>query len=451
MLRLRETALRPSTWVALTVLMLPLSSSSADEGTAVTLSDAVVVVLVAVAARDFVQGRNAAAARSVPALLFWVLGTASLVLALAARNFPENVIGGVRFVQLFCLLPIAVMIALRSRRDAQVVLGSVVGLALVQGAIGCFQALTGTGAEIGGESVRAVGTFGAYNIGALAALCGVGLLVALALAVGLPGTGRWWALAAAGALALPLAFALSRGAWVATAAAALVVVSRGRPVRLLALVGGAGALGAVALPVLTASGGELGERLTSLLDVGSDPDQSFVDRLALWRAAGQMALDHPWTGVGPHAFLDHRDAYAGLRLLGSSDISQGSDFQQVALESPHNFYLLVASELGLVAAALFVVAFLVLLSRGLVRAARPRSDASTAVALAGTGTLAFAVVTLLTGDLGGPWSVLLGVCLGLAGWAAADQELVDDDAVVPDRPLPAEPGSAELVGSGRVR
>jgi O-antigen ligase len=450
---LGDVALRPSTWVAVAVITIPFSSSSAGGGPSVAVSDLALAVLAAVAALDLVRGGNVAIARSVPAICFWMLGLVSIGLALVAQNFPDNVVGGVRFLELFCLAPIGVMIALRTRNDALIILGSLVGVALVEGAIGVVQSLTGTGADISGEQIRAVGTFGAYNIGALAGLCALALLVCLALAVSLTGPPRWWALGATVFLTLPLAFSLSRSAWVATAAAAVVVVSRGRPTRLLAILAGGAVVGAVALPVIAATGGELASRFLSLVDVQSDPDQSFVDRLALWQAAADMAVDHPWTGVGPHAFVDHRDAYADLSLLGSSDIGFGSDFAQVALESPHNFYLLVASELGLLAAALFLVAFLVLVSRGLVRAARPRSDASTAVTLAGVGVLVFVLVNMLTSDLGGPFSILLAVSLGVAGWAAADQDLVSPRADLPAAPttgteLPVEPVA---VGGGHER
>ncbi|WP_166509563.1 O-antigen ligase [Blastococcus sp. TF02-8] len=421
----RAVVLRPSTWVAAAVISIALSSSSTGAGPLVTVSDLVLGVLVCVAALQLLRGGNAAVVRSVPALLFGALGLISVGLALVAPNFPGNVVGGVRFLQLFCLTPIAVMVALRSRTDTRVVLGSVVGLAVVQGAVGIVQALTRTGAGIGGQPIRAVGTFGAYNIGALAGLCALGLLICLAWAVVLPGVRRWWAAAGAAFLVLPLAFSLSRSAWLATAVAAIVVVSRGRPARMLGIVVAGVVLGAAAVPVVLASQGELADRLDSLITAESDPDQSFVDRLSLWHAAAGMALDHPWTGVGPHAFVDHRDAYADLALLGSSDIALGSDFEQVALESPHNFYLLVASELGLVAAAVFVASFLVVLGRGLVRSARPRQDEATATSLAGVGMLAFALVGMLTSDLGGPWSILLAVLLGVAGWAAADQELDD--------------------------
>ncbi|SDF64641.1 O-antigen ligase [Blastococcus aurantiacus] len=439
----RRFLARPSTWLAAALLSTSLQSASGPDGPPVSVSDLVVAVAVVLAGRELLHGEGRARARSVPAIGFWALGLVSAVTALAAQNFPDNVVGGVRFVQLFCLVPLTVLLAVRSRTDAQILLGGLLGLAFLQGGLGVVQAVTATGADIDGESVRAVGTFGAYDISAMAEITALGLVVCLALGVVLTGRARWWALGGAVFLALPLAFSLTRGAWVAAAVAAMVVVSRGRPLRMLGALVAVGAVAAGVLPVLVARGGELADRATSL--VGGTPDQSLVDRFALWEAARQMAFDHPLTGVGPRAFAEHRDAYADLSLLGSSDIAFGGDFEQVALESPHNFYLLVASEQGLVAAGVFVVVFLVLLARGLVRSARPRSDLSTALALTGAGVLAYHLTSMLAADLGGPGSLFVAVALGLAGWAAADHDLPDD---LPDDPVgePApEPAPQERV------
>ena len=426
----RRFLARPSTWLAAALLSTSLQPASGPDGPPISVSDLVVAVAVVLTGRELLRGQGRARARSVPAIGFWALGLVSAVTALAAQNFPDNVVGGVRFVQLFSLVPLAVLLAVRSRTDAHLLLGGLLGLAFLQGGLGIVQAVTGTRADIDGEAVRAVGTFGAYDISAMAEITALGLVVCLALGVVLSGRARWWALGGAAFLVLPLALSLTRGAWVAAAVAALIVVSRGRPLRMLGAVAGVAVLSAGVLPVLVARGGELADRVTSL--VSGTPDQSLIDRFALWKAARQMAFDHPLTGVGPHAFVDHRDAYADLSLLGSSDIAFGGEFDQVALESPHNFYLLVASEQGLVAAGLFVVVFLVLLARGLVRSARQRSDLDTELALAGTGVLAYYLTSMLVADLGGPGSLFLAVSLGLAGWAAADQDLSDDRVGAPD-------------------
>jgi O-antigen ligase len=180
------------------------------------------------------------------------------------------------------------------------------------------------------------------------------------------------------------------------------------------------------------SGSELGQRVSSLLTAGEEPDQSVKDRLALWEAARHMATDHPLTGIGPRAFPDHRDAYADLSLLGSSDISFGSDFQRVALNSPHDLYLLIASEQGLVAALAYVTVFAVLLVRSLIVAARRRSDATTALALVAAGMFTYELIISISGDLGGPGSIFVALSVGLAARAAADIDLTDDTSALAD-------------------
>jgi O-antigen ligase len=442
---------RPGSWIAAAVLLLALpSSGDASSGAAATPSDLALVIAALLAAKELLRGRQLAMARSIPALGFLAIAVMSLVAAAVAQNFPDNVIGAMRFVELFLLAPLAVMVALRNRTDAAVVLGSLLGLGLFQGLLGLVQFVTGTGAGIGEESIRAVGTFGAYNIGTLAHLTAMGYVICLAAAVVQRGRVRWWGAAGAVVFALANVAALSRGAWVAMALATVVILSRGRPARLLATVATVGLLGALILPPLVASGSPVGERVGSLLVADAAPDQSVMDREALWRAAVQMAFDHPLTGVGPRAFPEARDAYADFSLLGSSDISFGADFARVELKSPHSLYLLIASEQGLVAAAVFVAVLAVLLARGLVRTARRRSDLSTTVALMGVGLLAYEIMVMVTGDFGGPGSILTGIALGLAGWAAADLDLLGRTAP-PARPredAPVEAPRLLPVGAG---
>jgi O-antigen ligase len=162
-----------------------------------------------------------------------------------------------------------------------------------------------------------------------------------------------------------------------------------------------------------------------------------------------MALDHPFTGVGPRAFPDHRDAYADLSLLGSSDISFGSSFARVELESPHDLYLLIASEQGLLVALAYAILLAVLLARSLTAAARRRSDGSTALSLVAAGTLALELVILLTADLGGPGSIFIALTMGLAARGAADIDLEGRRPAWSLRPG-ARRTDAEAAAGGRV-
>jgi O-antigen ligase len=213
-----------------------------------------------------------------------------------------------------------------------------------------------------------------------------------------------------------------------------VVISRGRPGRLLGALAVAGLVGALVIPPLIASGSGLGDRVASLMQSAGEPDQSVKDRLALWAAAEQMALDRPFTGVGPRGFTEHRDAYADLTLLGSSDISIGSDFQRVALNSPHDLYLLIASEQGLVALLVYGTLFGLLLVRSVAIAARRRSDGSTALALVAAGLLTFYLVVFVSSDLGGPGSIFISLTIGIAARGAADIDLEGRALSWPGRP-----------------
>ncbi|WP_448611150.1 O-antigen ligase family protein [Geodermatophilus sp. URMC 60] len=450
---LRRCLAQPSTWVALSILMLPVYSGASPLSPLATGSDLIIVVAIVLTGWTLLRGERLDILRSVPAIGFLLLGTASLVVTALATNFPQNIVGGARFLELFVLIPLAVMTSLRRRADLLVVGGSIVALALVEGTIGLVQAATGTGAAIGTEHTRAVGTFGAYNIGALAGVTGVALVVCLAVATVRTGRLRWAALAGSLWLSLALLATLTRGAWVAATVAAVVVLSRGRPARLVAAVAAGLLTAAVALPALAGSDTDIGRRVDSLLSAESAPDQSLLDRLALWRAAQQMTLDRPLTGIGPRAFPEHRDAYADLSLLGSSDISFASDldFQQVALKSPHSLYLLIASEQGLIVVLLYGTLAAVLLVRGLVRASRRRSDASTSLALIGAGLLTYELVNTVTGDIGGPGSLLIGIALGVAGWAAADIDLVPQPETGPDPVAVSSSSSEETLPTAQLQ
>jgi O-antigen ligase len=421
--RLPPLARRPSAWTALAILLLAIADPGTSSGSSIAVSDVAVAIAGLLALLAVLRFDQLGVVRSVPALGFLAIGTMSVVAAVLATNFPTNVIGGIRLVELFFVAPLAVMVSLRTRTDAYILLGSLVALGVGEGVLGLVQFATGTGAGIGAENIRAVGTFGAYNIGALAQITALGFVVCLAVTVVQDGALRAWAAAAAAVLLLANIAALSRGAWVALAFAALVVVSRGRPARLLTAVTGALVAAALILPPLVNSGSAIGQRLGSFLSSDASPDQALIDRQSLWAAALDMSLDNPVTGVGVRAFPDFRDAYADFSLLGSSDISLGSSFEQVALESPHSLYLLIASEQGLLALLVFVSVLAILLGRGLVRTARPRSDLSTTVALAGVGLLSYELISMITGDLGGPASILTGIALGVAGWGAADVDL----------------------------
>ncbi|GAA3308484.1 hypothetical protein GCM10020219_009900 [Nonomuraea dietziae] len=107
----------------------------------------------------------------------------------------------------------------------------------------------------------------------------------------------------------------------------------------------------------------IGQRLASITSSFSQPDQSVSDRYSLWETAGAMWTHHPLTGVGPRRFAELRDTYAPTGLSSGSDTDDPvNGFTRQPLLSPHNMYLLVLSEqgvLGLAAFAFFFGALLV--------------------------------------------------------------------------------------------
>ena len=68
-----------------------------------------------------------------------------------------------------------------------------------------------------------------------------------------------------------------------------------------------------------------------------------LDRAPIWRAAWQMLLDHPWTGIGPRQYTNamHAGGY-GARFLPWFEASHGGT------ENAHSLPLQVAAETGIV-------------------------------------------------------------------------------------------------------
>ncbi|MGM7446867.1 O-antigen ligase family protein, partial [Streptomyces tunisiensis] len=138
--------------------------------------------------------------------------------AMGAASPAAGLGGMARYLQVFVLVPAAVLVLLRGRADFRLLAWSFVGLALWQGAVGVHQYVTGTGASYQGETVRAVGTFGAQDVMGMATAVALGVVCATGLALGR--TPSWQRTAAAGCavvLLVPLAVSFSRGAWIATA------------------------------------------------------------------------------------------------------------------------------------------------------------------------------------------------------------------------------------------
>ncbi|AYG82161.1 hypothetical protein DWB77_04331 [Streptomyces hundungensis] len=356
------------------------------------------------------------------ALVMGLPVTGICVAAMGAAD-PSTAIAGLgRYLQIFVLVPLAVLLLLRDRHDFRVAAGAVVALALFEGGIGVQQYLTSTGASYMGEDIRAVGTFGASDIMGMATVVSCGLLCAVALALDpAPGASRVTrrvALGCAALLLLPLAVSFSRGAWIATTVAACTVLLLSGVRRSLVVL----AVVAAATVVLVGASGSgtrmLQERLASITQVESAPDQSVTDRYTMWAAAELMWRQQPLGGVGLKGFPAHRDAHSSLALSSGSDTAgAGAAFKRQPLLSPHNMYLLVLSEQGLIGVVTLVggwAALLVTGVRALHRARRQRAPMD--CGLVALGLLTWLLVDFFYGDIGGPSTALTALVLGLAAW-----------------------------------
>ncbi len=402
------------------LLALPVSPGAAGSPQA-TAADAASGLVVAYCVLSAVRSARRPLTRTA-ALLFGLPVLGVTLAACAAPTGGAALAGVARYLQVFVLVPLAVLALVRDSRDLRLVAWSFVGLALWQGGIGVHQYLTGTGASYMGEDIRAVGTFGPTDVMGMATVVSYGVVCALALAfrAGVPRQRTAAGLCAA-LLVVPLALSFSRGAWIATAAACgtvLVLAGVRRALRLL--------VAATAAAVVLVGGFGLGsqmlqERLGSITQVTDAPDQSVTDRYTMWAASVAMWQERPLTGVGLKGFPEYRDSHASVALSSGSDTAgAGQGFQRQPLLSPHNMYLLVLSEQGAVGLAALAGCWAGLLARCLSRCVRLRRTAGGEdrldCALLACGLLVWQVVDFLYADIGGPSTVLTAVVLGLAGW-----------------------------------
>ncbi|QDY78744.1 O-antigen ligase family protein [Streptomyces qinzhouensis] len=376
-----------------------------------------------------------------------VVGAPAVAIALATVTAADPlaaVPGFVRYLQVFVLVPAAVVLLVRDARDFRAVTGALVVLALVQGAIGVHQYATGTGASYMGEDIRAVGTFGPTDVMGMATVVAYGLLASAALALrapkGAPVPLRPAAAGAAVLLVVPLGLSFSRGAWIATAVAALAMLLLAGVRRALAVLAVTVAATVVLVGGFGVGSAMIGARLSSITQVTDAPDRSVTDRYTMWAAAESMWRENPLTGVGLKGFPDHRDSHATIGLSSGSDTAgAGQQFLRQPLLSPHNMYLLILSEQGLLGAVAFAGSWAALLVGGVRRLLVRRGALD--CGLAAVALTLWQTVDFLYADIGGPSTVLTGVVFGLAArWALAPLG-------EPARPV-SRPGPAGAAGVG---
>ncbi|MGV9405894.1 O-antigen ligase family protein [Streptomyces sp. NPDC003667] len=422
----------PALSVVAVVALLALPGRAGGAGGAGP-ADAMSAVVVAHCAVRLLRERRRPLSRTAAVVLG--LPVAGLAVAAMGAVSPAAGVAGLgRYLQIFVLVPAAVLLLVRDRRDFRLVAWSLVALALWQGILGVHQYLTGTGASYEGEDVRAVGTFGASDVMGMATVVSFGLICAVGLALGrAPVRERWAAAACALALLPPLALSFSRGAWIATVVTVAVQLALAGPRRALRVGAAAVAAGVVLVGGFGLGTAMLQERFDSITQVADAPDQSVTDRYTMWAAATDMWREHPLTGVGLKGFPEYRDGHASLALSSGSDTAgAGSAFHRQALLSPHNMYLLVLGEqglLGLLGLAGGWLALLVCALRNLWRTRRSRGGRE--CALIACGLLVWQLVDFAYADIGGPSTVLTAVCLGLAAWWALSGAATADRAPAP--------------------
>ncbi|TXS40441.1 O-antigen ligase domain-containing protein [Streptomyces sp. uw30] len=414
--RRRVRSVRPVLSVLPVVAVVVLLGLPVVPGSSATPADAASGLVVLWALVDTVLRARRPLTRTA-AVVFGLPVVGIAVAAAGAVTASDAITGLARYLQVFVLIPVAVMLLVRDRRGARLLLWSLVGLALWQGAIGVKQYLTGTGASYQGAFIRAVGTFGPSDVMGMATVVALGAVAATGLALGAPQ--RRQRILATGCvlvLLVPLALSFSRGAWIATALACGAQLLMAGVRRAAKVFAAAVAASVVLVGGLGVGASALQERLTSITQVTDAPDQSVIDRYTMWAAAAGMWREHPVTGVGLKAFPAYRDGHASLALSSGSDTEgAGQAYRRQPLLSPHNMYLLLLSEqgmLGLVTVAGSWLALLVCAVRRLRRSGGLARECAVPVC----GLLLWQLVNFLYSDIGGPSTVLTAVCLGMAAW-----------------------------------
>ncbi len=210
-----------------------------------------------------------------------------------------------------------------------------------------------------GEGIRRVtGSLGNpdYLAGYLAALLPLTLTLAL--------TRRGWArLAFFTAAAMQLAalvFSYSRGAWVATAATAMVLAACltylnwvRDPVLFQPVITKRGALAALAGMVLLGAGLTIGlwDEISAMVlrFAQVEEDTSVATRPFFWKGAAAIWMSRPWTGTGLGTFPLYFPAFR------PKELSFHLPFQEFFVEHAHNEYLETAAETGAIGLFLYLV------------------------------------------------------------------------------------------------
>lgn len=433
-----RAAFRRPAWVAagaMALVCVPSRTNDVSASVHITAIDLGTVLVVACVLPIWLRAAAGLVHAALSRALCVLLGAlvAALTIATVTSADPHASLSGlVRYLQLFVIVPAAVATLVRASppRDRTLLLVATVVTGLFEAALGTWQTLTVTGASYQGRDVRAVGTFGSLDVMGMATVVGFGIVAGVVLALTRRGRARLLAWLAVAAMTPGMVFSLSRGAWLATGAAVLLVsiALAGRAaIKGLVLLGAAVfvvlGLGLVPGGSSSSSSGSSASVLTRITSIGSAvsaPDQSVLDRYSLWTAAVGIWRDHPITGVGLKQFAEYRDGYAPISLSAGGQAADPSHpFQVEPLLSPHNLYLLTLAEQGLPGATAFAALLVGVPVIGLAAVVRGRRNAELPGRLLlpaiATGWGVWSAVDFVYADIGGAstvyYSILLGVVL----------------------------------------
>jgi O-antigen ligase len=335
-------------------------------------------------------------------IVYGILALMAAAPVLSLINSPDktqSLFGVVRTAELWVLLFVVVLSSIRTTRAVTWVIRGFVFLATFEALFGVYQFVSATGAYVNSSYTRAYGTGDLYSWLDLSISlgCAITYLVADMLVRRDAGAWRWFVLAA---LVAGTTATYTRGVWLAVllTLAAMILATRPRMLVVL-LVAVTLLVGAIA----ASPNSDLAKRVVSTTDTS---DTSVVSRVLLWQTALNMFWAHPFIGAGPKAFALERDRYAppGLDVYDYHTTPGAS--MKVELQSPHNYYLLVASETGTLGLLGYILLFGLLLLRGFRAARHGASAALRSVALGGSGVLVFLLIHALVGDL---WTGSLAV------------------------------------------
>jgi O-antigen ligase len=433
---------RPHIAVAAALVMAPLELFSLPLPTgAVTPSEAALVLVgLAWVARALAQPGTTTMPSLRDAPIIVLLGAVAAGIVIAAD--PSTVVRVLVLWTLFYLVYLETR-AFTPNQMRFVVAAFTVG-AGVLGAIGAASYVQSGGTELfdGGTATgeRITGSFADPNY--FASFLSLALLPGIALVIADFRRSAWLLPFLVTGLA-GLTFSLSRGAIAGFAIGLLLLFAWRRARRLLIL-----AVPIVA--VLTLVGANpvveseqfrpVEQRLSTLSDPGQDSN-----RPRIWATAVQIALDHPFFGIGVNEFPTEA-SQRGLTENGNP------------LENAHSIPLSLAAETGLIGLAAFVALIVQLGRRGLT-ALRPQEQLNRALALGfSAGLLALIVQGLTaaqirTNIITGSFFVVAGMLTGLADRArppASTREAMPAEDLPPEHRSVVELPDANGSLRGRV-